>query len=53
MVATVGGLHYLVASLCGAASANCWKYLANDRVTFGRGQRQRGRTPGPPLAGAR
>lgn len=38
LMATVVGLHYLVASLCGAASASCWNYLANDRVTFGRGR---------------
>ncbi|HUY98222.1 MAG TPA: GtrA family protein [Verrucomicrobiae bacterium] len=32
--ADVIGLHYLVATLCGAASASCWNYLANHLVTF-------------------
>ncbi len=35
-VATVVGIHYLVATVCGAASASCWNYLANHHVTFRR-----------------
>ncbi|HVA21665.1 MAG TPA: GtrA family protein [Candidatus Micrarchaeia archaeon] len=48
--ATVLGLHYLVASLCGAASASLWNYLANDRVTF-RAAARRGVTGSPPPPG--
>ena len=33
-VVTVVGVHYLVAVLCGAASASLWNYAANSRFTF-------------------
>lgn len=35
VLAAVLGIHYLIATLCGAVSASVWNYTANSRFTFG------------------